>query len=124
MEKKRYLNAMIFSIVTAVVILLVLVFFDKVLLKKMDFGFFLSLGVSLLAGILLFPFFLWMRSRIIEEPIPATRLSDLELNDRDIREAVDQWVYVHYKKKAEGLMDFSQDEKGSLVCRVTVRDES
>ena len=124
MDKKRYLNALVVSIVTFSATLLILIFFDKVLLKNIDLGVFLSLAVSLLVGILLFPFFLWMRSRIIEEPIPATRLSDLELNDRDIREAVDQWVYVHYKKRAEGVMDFEIDDKGILTCTVTVRDES
>ncbi len=124
MERKRYLNALVFSIVTSAATFLILVFFDQVLLKGIDLGIFLSLAISLLAGILLFPFFLWMRSRIMEEPIPATRLSDLELNDRDIREAVDQWVYVHYKKRAEGVMEFSLDDKGSLACTVTVRDES
>ena len=124
MEKKRFLNALVVSIVTCSATFLILVFFDKVLLKDVKLGIFVSLAVSLLTGIVLFPFFLWIRSRIMEEPIPATRLSDLELNDRDIREAVDQWVYVHYKKRAEGVMDFSLDDKGSLACIVTVRDEN
>ena len=65
-----------------------------------------------------------IRSRMTEGPIQATRLTDLELNDRDICEAVDQWVYTHYKKKGDGVKDFRLDENGFLVCKGTVRDES
>ena len=123
MNTKHLTGAMIMSIVTMIIVLLVLALTDVLLMPDTSLGFFRVFFIAIISGVLLYPFFYWMRSHIGEDPIPATRLSDLELNDRDVREAVNQWVYVHYGKRAEGVMDFELDESGSLVCKITVRDE-
>ena len=124
MENKRMMNALVMSVVVAIVLSAILLLSDRFLMKQFSIGIFPILLIAVVAGLLLSPYFYWIRSRMAEGPIQATRLTDLELNDRDIREAVDQWVYTHYKKKADGVMDFRLDENGSLVCKVTVRDES
>ena len=123
MNTKHLTGAMIMSLVTMIIVLLVLILTDLFLMTESNLGFFRILFIVILSGALLFPFFFWIRTQAGEDPITATRLSDLELNDRDVREAVNQWVYVHYGKRAEGVMDFELDENGSLVCKITVRDE-
>ncbi len=123
MNTRHLSGAMILSLATMIIVILVLVLTDVLLMPETTLGFFRIFFIAIVSGVLLFPFFYWIRSRIGEDPIPATRLSDLELNDRDVREAVNQWVYVHYGKRAEGVMDFELDDSGSLVCKITVRDE-
>ncbi len=97
---------------------------DFIFFRNTDIKLFYILLSAALSAVLLAPLFIWIRSRGKEGGIEATQLSDLELNERDVREAVSNWVYIHYKKKMEGNMEFSRDENGALNCRITVRSEN
>jgi hypothetical protein len=123
MNSKRLSVSLFMSLVTLVVIAVMLILTDVFFLKGSNIGLLKILFVSLISAVLLFPFFYWIHSGLKDNTIEATRLSDLELNDRDVREAVNQWIYIHYGKKADGSMDFNLADDGSLICRVTVRDE-
>jgi hypothetical protein len=94
------------------------------LMKTVDIRWYFILLVGAFASLLLQPLFIWMQMRMEQGGIEATRLSDLELNERDIREAVSNWVFIHYRKTLEGEMEFSRDASGVLNCKITVREDS
>ena len=94
------------------------------LVKSVDIRLYFILLVGLFASVLLQPLFVWMHLRMEQGGIEATRLSDLELNERDLREAVSNWVFIHYRKTLEGDMEFSRDPSGVLNCKITVREDS
>jgi len=121
--RDRLLGALFLSLITSAVVLLVVLLTDAVLLQSVSIGFLQEMLIAVVVGLLLFPLYYWLRVRMEHEDIQATRVTDLDLNERDLREAVDQWVYIHYGKKAEGSMDFTRDEDGAVSCRVTVRDD-
>lgn len=96
---------------------------DVLILKKLSINFFQILLVGLFSTLLLAPLFYWLRIRLDNSSIEATQLSDLELNERDVKEAVSNWVYIHYRKRLEGDLEFARDENGALSCKVTVRND-
>ncbi len=76
------------------------------------------------AGLFLSPLFFWFTLKArAGGGIDAAPLSDMELNERDIREAVSNWIHIHYGKKLEGELEFYKDNAGILNCRASVRDE-
>ncbi len=97
---------------------------DFIIFRNTDIGFLFIILSAAIGALLLAPLFFLFRSMTRQGGIEATQLSDLELNERDVREAVSNWVFIHYKKKMEGDMEFSRDENGALNCKITVRSES
>jgi hypothetical protein len=96
---------------------------DFLILKNLSINIFQIVLVGLFSTLLLAPLFYWLRIRLDSTGIEATQLSDLELNERDVKEAVSNWIYIHYKKRLEGELEFGRDENGALSCKVTVRNE-
>lgn len=123
MDTKRLTGSLIMSIISLIIVLVVLLLVDSFILKESGSGFFVLFLISLFSACLLFPVYYWGYSKVGEDTILANRVSDLELNDRDVREAVNHWIYIHYGKRAEGTMEFDMEDSGSIVCRVTVLDE-
>ncbi|OQY33204.1 MAG: hypothetical protein B6241_08875 [Spirochaetaceae bacterium 4572_59] len=123
MNTKRLIDSLVMSIITIVVVLAVLFLISSFMIQEGAAGFFVLFLIAFLSGGLLFPLYYWGYSKIGEDTILASRVSDLELNDRDVREAVKQWIYIHYGKRAEGTMEFDMEDNGSVICRVTVLDE-
>ena len=109
--------------ITFAVVFLTL-FLADMLIEPVDISWIFILLVGIVVSLLLQPLFIWMHFRMEQGGIEATRLTDLELNERDIREAVSNWVYIHYRKTLEGDLEFSRDASGVLNCKVTVRDDS
>jgi len=96
---------------------------DLLIFKNLSINLFQVLLVGLFSTLLMSPLFYWLRMRLDSSGIEATQLSDLELNERDVKEAVSNWVYIHYRKRLEGELEFGRDENGALSCKVTVRNE-
>ncbi|MDA3958704.1 hypothetical protein [Oceanispirochaeta sp.] len=113
------LTGISFLIVAVAVILT-----DFLLLKNISISWFQVVLMALTSSVLLTPLFYWVRLMLEHGGIEATQLSNLELNERDVREAVSNWVYIHYNKKVEGGLEFSRDDSGILSCKVTVRNDS
>ena len=106
------------------VIVSLTLYLADLLIKAVDIRWYFILLVGFFASLLLQPLFIWMNLRMEQGGIEATRLSDLELNERDIREAISNWVFIHYRKTLEGDMEFSRDASGVLNCKITVREDS
>lgn len=96
---------------------------DFLILKNLSINIFQVVLIGFISTLLLAPLFYWLRIRLDSSGIDATQLSDLELNERDVKEAVSNWVYIHYRKRLEGELEFGRDENGALSCKVTVRNE-
>jgi len=97
---------------------------DFLLLKSIAFSWYQIVLFGLISSLFLSPLFYWIRTVMEHGGIEATQLSGLELNERDVREAVSNWVYIHYKKKVEGDLEFARDESGALSCKVSVRNDT
>jgi len=97
---------------------------DFFLLKSVEYSWLQIVLFALISSIFLSPLFFWMRRVMEHGGIEATQLSGLELNERDVKEAISNWVYIHYKKKVEGDLEFARDESGALSCKVSVRSDS
>jgi hypothetical protein len=110
--------------ISFVIVSLAVVLSDYLFLKNMSIHWLQVVLMALISSILLTPLFYWLRVTLENGGIEATQLSNLELNERDVREAVSNWVYIHYNKKVEGGLEFSRDDSGVLNCKVTVRNDS
>ena len=97
---------------------------DFLILKNINISWGQIIIVAFFSSLLLTPLFYWVRLTLENGGIEATQLSNLELNERDVREAVSNWVFIHYNKKLEGGLEFSRDDSGVLSCMVTVRNDS
>jgi len=97
---------------------------DLLFLKNISFNWFQIALMGFFSSLCMTPLFYWVRIVMENGGIEATQLSGLELNERDVREAISNWVYIHYKKKVEGDLEFARDESGALSCKVSVRNDS
>ncbi|QEN09731.1 hypothetical protein EXM22_17710 [Oceanispirochaeta crateris] len=110
--------------ISFVIVSFAVVLTDYLFLKNISIHWLQVVLMALISSILLTPLFYWLRLTLENGGIEATQLSNLELNERDVREAVSNWVYIHYNKKVEGGLEFSRDDSGVLNCKVTVRNDS
>lgn len=70
------------------------------------------------------PFILWLAVKPIRpDQYSAYTLEEIELDERELNDAVGNWVYARYRKRAEEDARFLEDEDGSVSCRVTVRKD-
>jgi len=90
-------------------------------------------GPSLLAAALIsggvvaaaaLPFLLWLAVKPVKpDQYSAYALEEIELDEKELNDAVGNWVYARYRKRAEEDARFLEDEDGSVSCRVTVRKD-
>ncbi|MDC7234913.1 MAG: hypothetical protein PQJ58_16895 [Spirochaetales bacterium] len=122
--RNRIKGTLILAAVSFVIVSLATFLADLIILRDLSINIFQIFLVGFFSTLLLSPLFFWLRMKLDSSSIEATQLSDLELNERDIKEAVSNWVYIHYRKKVEGDLEFSRAEGGTLNCKVTVRNDS
>ena len=69
-------------------------------------------------------FFFWVKSSGKSgDNYTAVTLEELEVNEEELYEAVDNWVFYRHRKLREGRITFLEDDNGNVICRVMVRNE-
>lgn len=57
------------------------------------------------------------------ENYSAFALEEIDLDEDELTEAVENWIYIKHKRRMENDARFLEDEDGNVTCRVTVRKD-
>ncbi len=117
-------TAFVFVVFSFFLVGLAVFLVDFLFIPEREIPFLLVVLMSFFAVLFLSPLFFWVGLKRDQSRIEASALLDIELNERDIREAVSNWIHIHYAKKLEGELEFYKDDAGLMNCKASVRDES
>lgn len=70
------------------------------------------------------PVLIWLSLRPQNlENYSAYTLEEIDLDEDELAEAVENWIYIKHKRRMENDVRFLEDEDGNVTCRVTVRKD-
>ena len=83
-----------------------------------------SLVAGGVVGLASLPILIWLSLRPVSlEHYSAFALEEIELDEKELANAVENWVYANHRRRVEDDLRFLEDDEGNVTCRVTVRKE-
>jgi len=77
------------------------------------------------AAVIFLVFLVWIKTGSKSgNSYTAVTLEEIEVNEEELYEAVDNWVFFRHRKLREGRITFLEDDEGNVICRVMVRKDS